>query len=288
LCSIAVIGSLTKDLIGDEVRLGGPAYYCLLSLIQLGANACLMCSVDDDLYREVLRWGAEVVRCGRSSPVFRLTYLSDGSRIVEVIREGSDLELSDECLELISNSSGAIIDPVIGEVNPELVLEVRRRVKFLSIDMQGFVRVSSDGVVKCVWGDDAYDVLKLADLIHLSIDELPPNTGIEEAVELFRVVTKAVIVISMDFRGSVVAIEDSRIRKVPALPGIEGYSTGTGDVMLAVMTHYLINGYSTIEAIALGTVAAGLRVRRGYPPWFTVNEVLSTYPKVLKLISDFN
>ncbi len=286
---VVVIGSLTKDLIGNDLRLGGPAYYCVLSLVQLGVNTKLICSADDDLYTKLLNWGVKVLRCGFKGPIFRLTYLSNGSRRVELLRRGDDITLSDEEIEeILGSASAVIVNPVIKEISLELVRKIKSMSRFLAIDMQGFVREHNDGLVKYSWSDESYEVVKLANLIHLSIDELPPNKDVLEAIDLLRSLTKATVVISMDFRGSVVAIEDGKVHRVPALPGIDGYSTGTGDVMLATMTYSLVSGYDVLTSIALGTVAAGLRVRRLDPPWFTLNELLSTYPKVMKGVKDYN
>ena len=101
---VVVIGSLTKDLIGNDLRLGGPAYYCVLSLVQLGVNTKLICSADDDLYTKLLKWGVKVLRCGFKGPIFRLTYLSNGSRRVELLRRGDDITLSDEEIEELSKN----------------------------------------------------------------------------------------------------------------------------------------------------------------------------------------
>ena len=270
---VYVLGSFTIDEIGDELVVGGPAYYSSLALTHMDHSNITIVSPVSDIHRRLVKdLRVNVVSVGSRTPVFKLTYVDGGRRLVVLKSKGEEIRFSDDVLWLMKDSL-VIVSPVFREIDLNLLLEVRRYASMIALDIQGFIRRLSDGgQVSIVWSDDVYKALRLADVIHADLSEVPGVGSMGEGCRLLNKYSDAIVMVSNGERGLVASINGSYYY-VPALPGIEGNATGTGDILLAITAFEMFKGEDPLKAIAKGAVAAGLRVGRDRPPWFNGYEV---------------
>ncbi len=272
-----------KGLGSEGVGIGGPPYYCALALIHLGVESVVIVGSASDIHEYFSRRvGAEVVRVSDSVPTFELKYLNgSGEREVRLVRCGGEVVLTNE---LISSMRGslAIVNPVFKEVRSYVVKAIRSSVKTLAIDVQGFVRVANGyGSISYEWGSEVREVLESADLIHTDLSEAPLNGGMASVARRLAKYVNGVLMVSNGEAG-LVALINGRLYYVPALPGIRGESTGTGDILLAISSLAIHEGNDPLRAVVMGAVAAGLKVSRVTPPWFSRYEVEVLTDKLLR------
>jgi len=227
------------------------------------------CDIHENFVRNI---GINLVSVGADTPVFQLKYVEGGRREVILKRRGSKITIPRNELKLIRDSL-IIVSPVYREVNLDTLKVVKRLSRFVALDVQGFVRyVHSDGKVSIVWSNEMYDIIRLADVIHADLSEVPIYNNMVEASKELGKISNGIIMVSNGERGLVASI-DGELYYVPALPGIEGNATGTGDILLAISSYEILMGEDPLRAIAKGAVAAGLRVSRDRSPWFSKYEV---------------
>jgi len=271
--SVIIIGSFTIDRIDEKLSIGGPAYYSSLALTYIGHTSITVISPARDIHENFVRnIGINLISVGADTPVFQLKYVEGGRREVILKHRGSKITISHNELKLIKDSL-IIISPVYREVDLDTLKVVKRLSRFMALDVQGFVRyVHSDGKVGIVWSNEMYDIIRLADVVHADLSEVPIYNNMVEASEELGKISNGIIMVSNGERGLVASI-DGELYYVPALPGIEGNATGTGDILLAISSYEVLMGEDPLRAIAKGAVAAGLRVSRDRSPWFSKYEV---------------
>ena len=271
--SVIIIGSFTIDRIDEKLSIGGPAYYSSLALTYIGHTSITVISPARDIHENFVRnIGINLISVGADTPVFQLKYVEGGRREVILKHRGSKITISHNELKLIKDSL-IIISPVYREVDLDTLKVVKRLSRFMALDVQGFVRyVHNDGKVGIVWSNEMYDIIRLADVVHADLSEVPIYNNMVEASEELGKISNGIIMVSNGERGLVASI-DGELYYVPALPGIEGNATGTGDILLAISSYEVLMGEDPLRAIAKGAVAAGLRVSRDRSPWFSKYEV---------------
>ncbi len=271
--SVIIIGSFTIDRIDERLSIGGPAYYSSLALTYIGHTSITIISPARDIHENFVRnIGINLISVGADTPIFQLKYVEGGRREVILKHRGSKITISHNELKLIRDSL-IIISPVYREVDLDTLKVVKRLSRFVALDVQGFVRyVRSDGKVGIVWSNEMYDIIRLADIIHADLSEVPIYNNMVEASKELGKISNGIIMVSNGERGLVASI-DGELYYVPALPGIEGNATGTGDILLAISSYEILMGEDPLRAIAKGAVAAGLRVSRDRSPWFSKYEV---------------
>ena len=271
--SVIIIGSFTLDRINEGLSIGGPAYYSSLALTYLGHSSITVISPAREIHENFVKnIGINLINVGTDTPVFQLKYVEGGRREVILKHRGSKIIISKRELDLIRDSL-IIISPVYREIDLDTLKTIRKFSKFIALDVQGFVRyVCSDGKVSIAWTNEMYEVIRLADVVHADLSEVPIyNDMVEASRELGRL-SNGIIMVSNGERGLVASI-NGELYYVPALPGIEGNATGTGDILLAISAYEILMGENPLRAIAKGAVAAGLRVGRDRSPWFNKYEV---------------
>ncbi len=284
---VFIVSSFTIDRIkglgGLGIGIGGPPYYCALALLHYGVDSVTVVGPATEVHEYFSRKvGIKVIRVSKSVPTFELRYLNgSGDREVRLVERGSKILLSNEVLNLMRGSL-AIVNPVFKEVGIEDVKLIRSLAKTLAIDVQGFVRVVKDGgLVTYEWGDEVKEVLESADLLHTDLSEAPVNGGMASVARKLSKYVNGVLTVSNGEAG-LVALIDGRLYYVPALPGIRGDSTGTGDILLAISSLAIHEGVEPLKAVAMGAAAAGLKVSRFGHPWFSRYEVEVLANKILR------
>ena len=137
------------------------------------------------------------------------------------------------------------------------------------------------GEVSISWYNDITEALGMADFVHADISVVVGFNDMSKASKYLSRFCNGIVTVSNGERGLVVTI-DGDSYYVPALPGIRGESTGTGDIFLAIASYELFQGEEVLTAIAKGAVAAGLKVSRVKRPWFNKFEVDVLKNKLLR------
>jgi len=270
---VVIVGSFTRDLIEGARVIGGPPYYSSMALLHHGCENILIVSPAEEPHLDfVQRTGLELAIVGGSVPVFELKYINNTEREVRLLRRGTRIKLTSTLLDTIKGCA-VIVSPVYKEVDLEALQKLREYANVLALDIQGFVRETTDsGAVRIRWSDDVYEALRYADLFHADLSEVPMFRSMNGAAQHLASYTRGIGLISHGEEGLIASIAGELVY-VPALPGIQGDSTGTGDILLAITAYELQRGTDPLKAVAMGAAAAGLRVSRAAPPWFSRFEV---------------
>lgn len=280
---VVFVGSFTRDVINGVHAIGGPPYYGSIALVHYGCETIMVVSPVEEQHVEFAEsMGLELVAVEGGVPVFELRYLNEVDREVKLLRRGSAIRVPDAILKTLQGCV-VVASPVYREVDLKTLQSLRSHASVLAVDVQGFVRsVDGGGRVSIRWSDEVYEVVKLADVYHADLSEVPMFSSMREAVEHLAGRSRGIAMVSHGEEGLIASI-DGEIVYVPALPGISGNSTGTGDILLAVAAYEVHRGTEPLKAVAMGAVAAGLRVSRDRPPWFNRFEVEVLAEKLVKM-----
>ncbi len=280
---VLIVSSFTLDLLdSSKLCIGGPAYYSSLALLHYDCkNLTVIAPADDVHVRFANSVNINLIRVATDVPVFQLTYLSNGARKIKLVKRVRKIRIPKAILDLLDNSL-VIVSPVYREVSIDLLKELRSKARFLALDIQGLVRKSNErGEVSISWYDDVVKALELADFVHADLSEVVGFTDMAGASLYLSRYCRGIVTVSNGEKG-LVAIVNGEPYYVPALPGIRGESTGTGDIFLAIASYELFLGEDPLTAIAKGAIAAGLKVSRVKTPWFSRFEVNVLTSKLLR------
>ena len=271
---VAIVSSFTLDSIDGRRCIGGPAYYSTVALLHYCSDDILLVGPAGRVHEVFAeKVGARLILTSREVPLFELRYVGGrGDRVVRLARSGGEISISSRTLEGLRGSL-IIVSPVYREVSIPTLRGLRGVAGLLALDIQGLVRETGvNGVVRNRWDPRVYEAVKLADVVHADLSEAPTPSDAVTAAELLSRRSRGVVMVSMGASG-LIAVRSGEAVYVPALPDIEGDATGTGDILLSIAAYELSRGGEWLTAIARGTAAAGLKVGRGRPPWFSRHEV---------------
>jgi sugar/nucleoside kinase (ribokinase family) len=166
-----VVGHVVRDVIrrGSKIeeRLGGGAYYSALALSRF-CDVEILTSFSDlpEQWIEELRsLGKLMIVPSESTTSFELNYGDSDIRTLHLLSRASQIEeLPERVYEVI------LLNPVAGEIPPELVTEALGKARLVSADVQGFIRSSEPGPVKLIERDGSF--LNGVHVIHSDVIEL--------------------------------------------------------------------------------------------------------------------
>ncbi|WP_456368066.1 carbohydrate kinase [Thermococcus sp.] len=136
-----VIGHVVRDIIKREgrifERLGGGAYYSALALSKF-CDVDILTSFSElppGWVSHLRSLGRLMVLPSERTTTYELEYITENERKLRLLQKASPiLELPKGHYDVV------LINPVAGEVGPDLVRESIRRFPFVAADAQGFVR----------------------------------------------------------------------------------------------------------------------------------------------------
>ncbi|MCD6372800.1 MAG: carbohydrate kinase [Thermococcus sp.] len=225
-----VLGHLVKDIIvkGSDrrLRIGGGAYYSSLVLSRF-CEVEVWTSIGDDFPAEWLddirSFGVDLkIFPSRSTTVYELRYTSPDRElflrsVAEPLRE-----LPRKGYEMV------IMNPVAGEIPPELVKEAVKRFPLVSLDVQGFIRKPLLGKVSQSTLDASF--LRSVKVVHADEKEASHLTGFSPGdVEVF-LVSRGGEKGTAYFQGRPYEFEPVKADVVD--------TTGAGDVFLAAFSYF--------------------------------------------------
>ncbi len=168
-----VVGHLTRDIIlhsGVKVeRLGGGAYYSAIAATKF-CDVEILTSVGKDFPEE---WLEGLSRMGiglhllpsKVSTVYELHYLDNNRRDLRLLSRATPIDAIPE-----GRYDVVILNPVAGEIPPELLRRLTGRARLLAVDAQGFIREGRPGKVRLSHIDASF--LKGIKVLHGDTSEL--------------------------------------------------------------------------------------------------------------------
>lgn len=260
---LLVLGHVTRDEVGVEVRWGGAAAYAALAAARLGVATGLVTAapLDSPLLEELRaepRLVLHVVPCSAFTS-FVVDY-SGSQRALWLRDRAPDLRLQD-IPAAFARARTVYIGPVAGECSSELVRACAQRPSaFVGLGLQGWLRAfdppSENGPPgrRVAPGlDDS--ILAVPGLGAVTVSELDHPAVTAHAARL--VDRGATVALTHGARGASLFHGHQRV-DIPAAPAEERDPTGAGDVFGVVFTLRLADGASLKEA---GTAAAEAAAR---------------------------
>ena len=270
--SILVCGNLTIDeIVGDSGSVsspGGSALFASAAAGYLGGTVGILGNTGDDYPQSILsritKLGLStdfLKATGRPSTRFRITPRNN-SRKLELIEQGDFITAPPN----IRRFDGIHLGAVFNEIPPLLVKALRRKCKVLSVDLQGFIRVSSkSGLVRTV-PRNLNHLLQQCEVVQASLDEARSQTHSRDPRRLLKHFLKFNVknaIITMGNQGSWLGSPGHDFRYVPAFPDLEILdSTGAGDIFAGSwLATYLKTG-DAAWASSVGSAFASLTSRK--------------------------
>jgi sugar/nucleoside kinase (ribokinase family) len=239
---IAFLGHYTKDTIvlaNEEKRVdGGAAIYGAHVAARMGLRTAIitrMAQQDSNVLEELRRIGVQIFcRETSQSTTLRLVYSSSNldERVIYVT--GFAQPFTIEEVGSVEAFTFHVAPSVRGEVPSSIVQSLRTRARRVSLDLQGFVRIKSDGkLIPDTWRD-GHEVLKHVDVVKADIVEATIMTGRRdkrEAAEALASLSPDEIVLTHN-AGLLVHAEGS-FYEAPFLPRELKGRSGRGDTCIA-------------------------------------------------------
>ena len=258
---LLVLGHVTRDEIGGELRLGGAASYAALAAARLGVATTLVTVAppDDPLLEPLRRAPGLALHC-LPSPVittFALSY-QDGRRTLALRRTARALAPGDLPARWRRGGGGAdangvagvaYVGPVAGECGGALIAALGAR--FVAAGLQGWLRrAGAGGVIEPALAAEAIDPPRL-DAAILSEEDHPDA----EAIAARFAAAGALVAITRGARGATLRAPAARW-EIAAAPALEVDPTGAGDVFGVVLALGLAAGQPPPAAAAAAALAA--------------------------------
>ena len=251
---VCLVGHVSKDIVkvGQTTRIapGGTAYYTAIALKGLGVNVAVVtkgAAKDREfLLRDLLANKVSVFwKEGKSSPVFENTYSGDGldTRTQVLKAMGTPFLVKD--LKGI-NARSFHLGPLVGNDIPlEVLKQVAKKAKMVSLDVQGMVRPPRLGQVT---QEDWPDKEAWLECVHvLKADEteafiLSAEKYVERAAEALASFGPREVIVTLGGRGSIVYAEGI-LHKIPGwCPRKLVDPTGCGDTYMAGYLYERLKG----------------------------------------------
>ena len=267
-----VVGNPTVDELIDHGRVtakpGGSALFASCAAAYLGGKVGILGNIGEDYPQAILRsLGSRHIdtrqlnRTRGRSTRFQITNLN-GQRKLRLLAAGYPVAVS----RTQTVVEGVHLGPVFNEVSDSVVKALRNRCKFLSLDIQGFIRTTSgSGIIREV-NRNPNEILSHCNMVHASIGEARRLTGSrdpERILDRFLAFKADYAVITMGRRGSWLGAKSGDTRFVPAFPDHEIRDpTGAGDVFAGSWLTTYLSTKDPVWASSVGSGFASLASRK--------------------------
>jgi sugar/nucleoside kinase (ribokinase family) len=268
---IAVCGNPTIDELiqNGRVRIspGGSALYASCAAAYLGSKVGILGNIGEDyppralrglrIQRVTLRW---LRKRNGASTRFRITRFN-GSRELQLIEPGQQIVWP----RSPGHFQGVHMGPVFNEIPNSLITTLRKRCKFLSADLQGFIRtVSASGTVRTV-PKSLSRLIGQCDMVQASIEEASSQTRSRDPrVILNRFTMRAqYAIVTMGEKGSWLGSRRDGTYFVPPFSDDSVRdSTGAGDIFAGSWLSTYLSTKDPVWASSVGSAFASLASRR--------------------------
>jgi sugar/nucleoside kinase (ribokinase family) len=272
MTSVRVCGNLTIDEIahksGVSVSPGGSALFASAAASYLGSRVAIVGNVGEDYPPSNLRWltahGVDVRALKKlkgPSTRFRITH-PNGSRRLTMIAKGSPIRTPIG----LGTVEGTHLGPVFNEISTSLATSLRARSRFLSVDLQGFIRTTGPGGLVTRGKRKLDRLLKMCDMVQASMDEAKsqsPSGGHHQLMNRFLEAGPCYCVLTLGDEGSILGIWPDQSYLVPAFPDKSiTDTTGAGDVFAGSWLSSYLSTRDPVWAAAVGSAFASLASRK--------------------------
>ncbi|MHA1721538.1 MAG: carbohydrate kinase family protein [Candidatus Baldrarchaeia archaeon] len=279
---VAVLGHIVMDEIErGDLRLrsiGGAATYSTLAAKTYGANTLLVSKIGKDFPEDLLSLLIEKgidLACVKRVPIpttkFKLIYKND-ERVLFLMERCEPILPNDLC-QLSFQAKIFHIGCVINEVPLQTLKQIRSKNKYISLDIQGYVRkIDETGRVKFTEWNEAKHFLKLVNIVHADADEARIITKAETPSESAKILVEMgaeIALITLGEKGSYVGTEKEVLYIPAAKPNKIVDSTGAGDVYTIIFTLEYLASLSVKWAGAVASAAASFIVESPGPTGFS-------------------
>lgn len=260
--------------------LGGSAAYTSLIARRLGAKVAVISKIGRDFPEAYLWWlkqeGIDLTSAPKvedvSTTSFELRYSSDlCNRLLKLRNKAAPITVADLPNDL--KAKAIHIAPIAGEVDYEVVNELREKAEILSLDPQGLVRNFENENVTLKTLENKR-ILELIDIYKSSHAEIEAVTGISDvnlAMKAIREQGATIVIVTLGMHGALVLIEDT-VHNVPAFKSEKIVDpTGAGDVFIGAFLAEYVKGEDCSWCSYVGSAAASL-VIEGIGPTFIGDE----------------
>lgn len=230
-----------------ERVLSGCSTNAVLALSKLGERTKLIGAVGEDFRSHFMtdlhRFGIEyTITPSQQTGGFSLVYYDEfGNRTLSLLGRANDI--TSVSPELYKNASAVLIGPILGEVSPSMIREIRRNFTGLFFcDPQGLLRgAHPDGEVFHHKPDGIEDLLATFDIVKPNELEGKVLTGIDcrenpyEAARIIKSWGPKLVIVTLAELGSVI-YDGNNFIDIPAHPADVVDATGCGDTYMAGFT----------------------------------------------------
>ncbi len=248
---LLVLGHVTRDEIGGEIRLGGAVSYAAQAAVRLGVETALVTVAppDDPLLAPLLRLPGLHLHCVPSAVMTTFALAYAGGRRTLVLKERAASLAPGDIPVAWRPAPIAYIGPVTGECDRALIASLGAR--FIGAGLQGWLRrAGPEGQIEPALLPEALDPPRVQ-LAVVSEEDHPDLDGIAARFAA----AGTIVAITRGARGATLIAPAGRI-EVPAAPAHEIDPTGAGDVFGVVLTLRLAAGASLAEAAGTAAEAA--------------------------------
>jgi sugar/nucleoside kinase (ribokinase family) len=248
---LLVVGHVTRDEQGDQVRLGGAASYAALAAARLGVDTALLTVAppDDPLLATLRNVPGLRLRCVPDDTLTTFVLDYQGPRRSLRLRRRARALLPADVPSDWRGAQVAYVGPVAGECDRSIVDALEAR--FLGAGLQGWLRRTGPGdTVEPAELGEALDPPPLQAAVLSELD----HPDVERIAARF-VARGTTVAITRGAHGATLLTPAARL-DVPAAPAHEVDPTGAGDVFGVVLTLGLADGLAPLEAAARAAEAA--------------------------------
>jgi sugar/nucleoside kinase (ribokinase family) len=254
---LLVLGHVTRDEVGRELRLGGAASYAALAAARLGFDTAVVTVAppDDPLLAPLRNTPGLAIHCAVSPVMTTFALQYEGTRRSLTLRTRARALGPGDVPAAWRRPAVAYLGPVAGECGRALIASLGAG--FTGVGLQGWLRrAADDGRIEPALSPEAID----PPTVGLAIVSEQDHPDVDGVAARFAA-SGAMVAITRGARGATLLTPSGRL-EIPAVPAIEIDPTGAGDVFGVVLTLRLAAGVSPAQAAADAAVA-GARVVEG-------------------------
>ena len=249
--ALLVVGHVTRDEIGGELRLGGAVSYAAQAAVRLGVDTALVTVAppSDPLLGPLRRLRGLRLHCVASAVMTTFAVAYAGARRTLALKNRAASLLAADIPEAWRRAPIAYVGPVTGECDRALVSSLGAG--FIGAGLQGWLRrAGPGGQIEPALLPEALDPPRVQ-LAVVSEEDHPDVDGVAARFAT----AGATVAITRGARGATLIAPTGRL-EIPAAPAQEIDPTGAGDVFGVVLTLRLAAGGSLSEAGRAAAAAA--------------------------------
>jgi sugar/nucleoside kinase (ribokinase family) len=270
--SLAFCGNLTLDELirssSHRILPGGSEMFGSGAAAFLGARVGIIGNVGIDYPQSILKnlesLGIDLSRLNRAKgPSTRFRNISsNGARKLFLLEGGVQVQNP----SLTRRVEGVHLGPVFQEIPSQLVTTLRAKAGFMSVDLQGFVRITGKNGRVSVKRRNLAALLKACNMVQASIEEArtqAPTARRSGVLDWLNMSGPKYSILTLGGEGALVGIRPDERFVVPAFrDGFVKDTTGAGDVFAGSWLSTFLTTKDPVWAASVGSAFASLASRK--------------------------